>query len=400
VRAISRGPIDASSYSRKVIGARLVLAVALAGAFLSRVDLPASAAEPRPRVLIVIDQSDDPFAERVRAEVAALGFEVVAIEPQRTGESVVSLDAAGRAHHAEAAIRMVASRKGVELWVAHQPTGRSLLRWLIVDESASAPNQGLVALQTAELLRTTLLSRSDARVPPGHAAEAPLPREGALGREAPLPREAVPSPAVPSPEAAPSPEAVPSPEAAPSPEIASRASAARPAPSGAIQAALGVLSSPGGGSAALQVWLTGSHVLMGPLGIALDLSGPVRAGTISGPEGKATASGWLAGASLELASAVGHRLFGKAAVGAAVVRFIADGSPHAPLVGSSPSTTTAAYYARVDGGVEVAWRLRVGVRAVVGTVPSGIAVRFAGYDTATWGRLLLAGMMLVDVAWP
>jgi hypothetical protein len=30
-----------------------------------------------------------------------------------------------------------------------------------VDENPGAPNEGLVALQTAELLRTTLLSRSD-----------------------------------------------------------------------------------------------------------------------------------------------------------------------------------------------------------------------------------------------
>ena len=387
--------MEASGYSRHVIGARLALAVALAGASLCRVDRPASAAEPRPRVLIVIDQSDDPFAERIRAEVAALGFEVVALEPQRTGEPVVSLDEAGRVNHADAAIRMVASRKGVELWVAHQPTGRSLLRWLIVDESARAPNQGLVALQTAELLRTTLLSRADARATPGHAAEAALPREAASPRDAAPPREAA-SPR----DAAPPREAAPSREIAPSHEIASPAPAARRPSSAAVQAALGVLSSPGAGSAALQVWLTASHVVWRPLGIALDLSGPARAGTISGPEGTATASGWLAGASLYLASDIGHGLFGRAAVGAAVVRFIADGSPQTPLVGSSPSTTAAAYYARVDGGVEVTWWLRLGLRAVVGAVPSGIAVRFAGNDAGTWGRPFLAGMMLVDVPWP
>lgn len=347
-----------------MIGARLALAVALVGALSFRFELPASAAEPRLRVLIVIDQHDDPFAERIRAEVSALGFEVVAIEPQRTGEPVASLDAAGRAHHADAAIRTVASRKGVELWVANQPTGRSLLRWLIVDESPSPPNEGLVALQTAELLRTTLLSRSDLPPAPGHPAESALPPRI-------VPREAVSAPA-------------------PAP---------RPPPSGAVQAAAGLLSSPGAGSAAFQVWLTASHVVRRPFGIALDLSGPARAGTISGLEGKATASGWLAGASLELTSDVGHSLLGRAAVGAAVVRFMAEGSPQAPLVGSSQSTTAAAIYARVDGGVEVTWWLRLGVRAVLGAVPSGIAVRFAGNEVATWGRPFLAGMMLVDVAW-
>ena len=131
------------------------------------------------RVLIVIDASDDPFAERIRAEVSALGLEVVAVEPWRTGEAIESLDAAGRANQAAAAIRMVASRKGVEIWVANQPTGRSLLRQLIVDERAPAPNEGLVALQTAELLRTTLLSRSETAPPP------PRPVPTINGRAAP-----------------------------------------------------------------------------------------------------------------------------------------------------------------------------------------------------------------------
>jgi len=49
----------------------------------------AAAADPRLRVLIVIDESDDPFAERIRAEVSALGLEVVTVEPFRTGEPVV-----------------------------------------------------------------------------------------------------------------------------------------------------------------------------------------------------------------------------------------------------------------------------------------------------------------------
>ena len=135
----------------------------------------AAAVDGRLRVLIVIDESDDPFAERIKAEVSALGLEVVSVEPWRTGEAVESLDAAGRANQAAAAIRMIASRKGVEVWMANQPTGRSLMRQLVVDERP-VPNEGLVALQTAELLRTTLLSRSD--VPPK------LPRTAAERRAA------------------------------------------------------------------------------------------------------------------------------------------------------------------------------------------------------------------------
>ena len=160
--------------------------------------------------------------------MSALGLEVVAVEPWRTGEAIESLDAAGRANQAAAAIRMVASRKGVEVWVANQPTGRSLLRQLIVDERAPAPNEGLVALQTAELLRTTLLSRSETAPPP--------PRPVPTINEEPAP------PPPPSP------------------------------PNAGLQAGFGVLWSPRGGGEAYQLWMTIHRFIVRPLGIALDVS--------------------------------------------------------------------------------------------------------------------------------
>jgi len=345
------------SYPRSVIAARAALALTLAAAVVSRFETAASAAEPRLRVVIVIDESDDPFAERIRAEVSALGFEVVTVEPWRTGEPVESLDAAGRANQAAAAIRMVASRKGVEVWVANQPTGRSLLRQLVVDEQPGAPNEGLVALQTAELLRTTLLSRSDL---------PPAPPRG--------------------------------PPATNRPEIAAPA-APPPPPSGAVQAATGALYSPGAGNVAWQVWVTVSHVVRRPFGVALDVSGPARPSTITGPEGAATVGAWLAGASLYVDYEPGSGPYGRVALGGAAIHLTADGSAADPLVPSSQSATAGAVYARADGGFELAWWLRLGVRGVAGVIPGGITVQFAGNDTGIWGRPFLGGMALADVAW-
>jgi hypothetical protein len=339
-----------------VTAARAALALTLAAVVVARFDAAALAAEPRLRVVIVIDESDDPFAERIRAEVSALGFEVVTVEPWRTGEPVESLDAAGRANQAAAAIRMVASRKGVEVWVANQPTGRSLLRQLVVDEQPGAPNEGLVALQTAELLRTTLLSRSDLPAAPPRAPPPPPPE--------------ITVPAAPP-----------------------------PPPSGAIQAASGVLFSPGAGDPSVQVWLTVSHVVRRPFGVALDLSGPARGGTISGPEGSATVGAWLVGATLYVDYEPPTGLYGRVAVGAAAIHLKADGAAAPPLVASSQSATAGAVYARADGGFEVAWWLHLGLRAVAGAVPGGVTVHFAGNDAATWGRPFLAGMGLVDLAW-
>jgi len=148
----------------------------------------------------------------------------------------------------------VPSRKGVEVWVANQPTGRSLLRQLIVDENPGVPNEGLVALQTAELLRTTLLSRSD------------LP---------------------PAPPRTPPPDQPPPPPAAP------------PAPPTiGVQAAAGMLYSPGAGNAAMQLWTTAGYVVARPFGVAVDVSAPLGSTTIDGPEGSARVRSWLVGATL------------------------------------------------------------------------------------------------------
>jgi hypothetical protein len=342
-----------------VTAARTALAAALLSGLLAAAGNHAAAADPRLRVLIVIDESDDPFAERIRAEVSALGLEVVTVEPWRTGEPVESLEAVGRANQAAAAIRMVASRKGVEVWVANQPTGRSLLRQLIVDERPGTPNEGLVALQTAELLRTTLLSRSEVPANP------------------PPPRAPPPPVAPPQITASPPPPAI-----------------------GGLQAGAGTLFSPGAGDPAVQLWISVNRIVTGPLGIALDVSAPLRAGTLSGPEGSARIDAWLGGAALFLRHERPEKgLYATAAAGVAAIRLNAAGSTSAPLIASTQSATAAAVYARTDGGVDVTRWLRLGLRLVAGVVPSGIDVKFAGNDAGTWGRPFLSGLLLLDLAW-
>jgi len=343
-----------------VTARRAAFTAAVLSIAVARLAGGAAAADARLRVLIVIDASDDPFAERIKAEVSALGLDVVAIEPWRTGESVESLDAAGRANQSAAAIRMIPSRKGVEIWMANQPTGRSLLRQLVVDESAGAPNEGLVALQTAELLRTTLLSRSEL------PATTPPPPRGTT--PASPPQIAVVAP--------------------PSP------------PSAGVQAGAGALFSPGAGDPAMQVWFTVSRVVVRPFGLALDFSAPVHPGTVSGPEGSATLSAWLAGAAVFARYERAETgLYAIAAAGGALIRLNAEGTAALPLTATTGSTTVAAVYGRADGGFEAARWLRFGLRAVAGAVPSGVRLRFAGNEAAVWGHPFLAALLLVDLSW-
>ena len=107
--------------------------------------------------LLLVDSPGDPFMDRIRAEVVSLGLEGVVRAPQG------SIEARARAEHAVAAIRILPSRNGVEVWMADAASGRSLLRQVIVDETPRGPNQDVVALQTAELSAHRSISRDTTR---------------------------------------------------------------------------------------------------------------------------------------------------------------------------------------------------------------------------------------------
>ena len=123
--------------------------IAVPGATLAAPEEP----DRQRRVLLVVDDPADPFMGRIRAEVALLGVEVVTRAPQGP------IEATARSEHAVAAIRMLPSRRGVEVWMADETSGRSLIRQVVVDETPRGPNENLIALQTAELLRTGLFPR-------------------------------------------------------------------------------------------------------------------------------------------------------------------------------------------------------------------------------------------------
>ena len=294
-----------------------------------------SRAPPRPsaaplRVLIVVDESDDPFAERIKAEVSALGFEVVAIEPWRTGESIESLDAVGRANQAAAAIRMIAvaqGRRGLDSEPADRPFADAPAHRR---RARRVPNEGLVALQTAELLRTTLLSRSE--VPP--SAPPPAPRRGAAGDPA-GDRDVAAGPAV-----------------------CERAGGRR----GAVQSRRRCLD-----AGVVQRQLRRRQA--GRRRAGCQRAAATRARSAAQRARPASARGWSARRCSCATTGRRPGLYAIAAAGGALIRLDADATPTSPLVAHSASTTAAAVYVRADGGVEATRWLRVGVRAVAGAVP-------------------------------
>jgi hypothetical protein len=319
-------------------------------------DPPSPAA--RRRVLLLAEKMGDPFIGRIKGEVASLGIDVIVHPP------VGSLEADARAEHASAAIRMLPSRKGVEVWMADETSGRSLLRQVIVDETPSGPDQNLIALQTAELLRTSFFPRNqEPKAPPA------------------------PSPAPPS---------VPPPP--PQPPVVESIGESD------VQAGVGLLHGVGGVSSSLQGWLSLQHRWGKHFGIALDLSGPFSRGSLSGPEGRADVGAFLVGGEVlvRLPIESGHLAL-TAGLGGALTVLIATGHSsdqgQKQLLVSSRTTYTGAVYLHVDGQWRPVEWLGLGLMGLVGTTIAPMKIEFAGNDAGTWGVPFFGGLLLAEVDW-
>jgi hypothetical protein len=328
--------------------------VAAAGIAFLPAGLRAQPQEPRDRrrVLLLVDAPGDPFMARIRAEIASIGLEVVVRPPQGPIES------SARAEHAVAAIRMLPSRNGVEVWMADETSGRSLLRQAIVDETVGGPNQNLIALQTAELLRTSLFPRE--------------PTNRANPDVAPPVIVHVPSP----------PSSTES----------------------AVSSGVGLLYGAGGASPSWQAWLSFQHLWSRGLGLALTVSAPLRRGTMSAREGTADVGAVVAGAEvLARFESERRRMFLTTGLGAAFVSVFATGHPIPEANAQLSSTSSVAYTALGYGRIVLGWRvsswLALGMSGLAGTTAARVQVRFAGNDVGDWGVPVLGAALFGAVDW-
>jgi hypothetical protein len=309
----------------------------------------------RPRVLLIGKGPNDPLLKALRAELSDLDVTVV----QR--DAAERLEAAAREESAVAAVRLLPAHNGVEVWMADATSGRSLLRQVIVDEAPGGPNHSVIALQTAELLRTSLLFEN-AEPPP-----RPPPPPG---------KPVEPQPPPPGP-----------------PGVTQRRDAG-------AQAGLGALYSPGGAGAALELWLAVHYPLNGWLSLGVDLGLPLARGTIEGPEGSA-----LVGAQVATVDARarfrpgGGPWFAGVGVAGGVLRLATEGEAVAPLTARDADVVTGVLFVRADGGVAVAPWLRVGVRGALGLSIPRVELSFAGNRAGTWGLPVLSTLGFVEVPW-
>jgi hypothetical protein len=302
----------------------------------------------RHRVLIITDIPGDPFMNRVQAELGAIPeLEVTVRAPMGT------LDAEARAERAQVAIRKAASGKGVEVWMADATSGRSLLRQLVVDESPNGPDQGLVALQTAELLRTALMAKPAT----SHPAAAPPP----IATEPPS-------------------------------QPSFRTNFA--------QAGVGPLWSRGGVGPSWQAWLGYQHLVSHHWGLALEGSAPVHRGSISSSQGSAevgavTAAG---GVMARLESQQGH-LSGTATLGAGMAAIAIKGNPSAGYVATNTTAYAGLGYLRLGGAWNPIPWLGLGASVLAGGTTSRVRIQFAGRTVGDWGTPLVAATVHAEIDW-
>lgn len=309
--------------------------------------------------VLLIEQGRDAFLEQVGAEVEKLGFALV------RADTSGPLEAAAREAQAVCAIRMLPSRKGVEVWMADATSGRSLLRQVVVDESPGGPDHDLIALQTAELLRTSLLGESAT----SEAAAQQTP--------------------------------VAAPPAAPPSAVAATEPVAPSTRDTSVQLAAGALYSPGGATASVELGLSLQRFFAARWGLGLDLSMPIGAGTLSGVEGSMQLHPYFGGLAFVLrVTQPASPFFVTGGGGFALLYVKYDAVAQQPLESSSGQKLMEAFYLRVDAGFELVTWLRLGVRALGGATLQHVSFKFAGNDAGSFGPVLLAGFGFLELALP
>jgi hypothetical protein len=167
---------------------KLVHILAALGALARCLSPSSSEAGEPPRVVMVTAGDLPPTGERVRAELAAMGFAVVLDEDGSREPTRDALVEAARDRAALAAVALTFSDEGVELWVVERAKQETRLRSFVPAEHTGA--DPTLALRASELLRATLLAvaaEHDTAAVPAPAQQQPAPELPAQPAKAPLP---------------------------------------------------------------------------------------------------------------------------------------------------------------------------------------------------------------------
>jgi hypothetical protein len=291
------------------------------------------------RILVVEDDQTRRVGARLRAELESLGFETqvadTSEEPTRA-----SLEEAARQAGAMAALRVRASRAGVEVWIQDRVTSKTVLREVVV---AEGQDESVVAVRAVELLRASLL-------------EVGAP--GFAGGELP------PTPTV---------ERLVEPPAPPERRL-----------SLALGPALGL--SPGGLGPTPHVDVAVRWRAAGRFVLGTRVFVPALPAAVDGPEGRASVS-------LSAASITGDaellppgRFFARAGVGVGALWAHMDGAAAPSFVGRGDDVFAALSFVHAGAAVAASRDVRFFGDATLAVATPRPVVRFADREVASWGR--------------
>lgn len=311
---------------------------------------PAAAAENVRIVLVGEAGAPSRGLARLRAELDALGLEVVEMELDPENRSPTALDDLARKVGAFAAVRLVPSVNGAEVWVADRITGKTVLREVVVGRHQTADD--IVALRAVELLRVSLL-------------ELRMPR------------------------------------AEPQPEVAARVQELVPATEPAtypFEATVGpaVSTSPGGLTAALQGFLALRYNLPELLAIEAFAMLPTFSTRIGTDQGQADVSIGMAGLGLQLRLSE-RTIRTRVGAGAAAVLLRMNGSPNPPYQGRSDSIVSGAPFVSFGLARDLGPSLALGAEVIAGAAVPRPVIEFAGGQVATWGRPFACAALTLDL---
>lgn len=335
-------------------------ALALVASFLA----PPAQADPV-KVAIVHGSLADPLTHRARAELTALGLEVVEITTtDETPPDGDELDLLARLAGAAAAIRIAAPITSV--WIAGNKKEDYVIRVVPAEDPRSPAADAVLVLRAVELVRTALLA-PPASAPPPPVVARRSPRLAASTTPDLPPAEAVIS------------------------EPPSRFT---------LELAPAVVGAPGGVPLSASL-LLGARWMPGPLGPAAFVVLPIFPAHLDAPEGSAEVRAAIAGAGLHFAP--GPR---RASVrpgleaGLAGVWLLVRGAATSGYMGHSDSLLVAAPYARAELSLTISPHLALSASLLGAVTLSEPVIAFASREAASFGRPLLLGSGGLQISLP
>lgn len=310
--------------------------------------------EQSPRIAALVPAANAAISLRIKAELAAAGFELRLVEPQSLSPSREEIAELARKEEAIAGLALIAKENTIEIWIVDRVTGKTVVRVLAwkPGEPGEQDQVDLVAICTIETLRATLMETSVRRHTRGEVAPPPAVRT--LLRAEP-----------------------------------SRVSLR-------VGSALGYGSNALG--AAAELGLAATAAVLPRLRLGLDAFAPLTTPALEGPEGRAELGLYLAGAFVEAslmnpAASADVMLGGGAWLGLLTL----SGGAQPPYVGSSLQIVTLVPHLDLGGRARISRRIAFLARVSGALATPKANVRFAGRDVAVWGRPLVLGAMMLEV---